>query len=225
VSPLPQHLAKAPVGRTRISREALSELQRERIITAATEVFAKRGYQASTVDNIAAAAKIGVGSFYAQFDGKEDCLLASYEQIVAKAHTRFSAAVRADAPWSQQALTLLHELLALIAAEPMSARVALVEVQTGGPVALARYGETLDCAIAALADGRAVLDAEPARPATLEDATASGLAWLLAQRVMRGEAKNIEELFPQVAEIVLEPYLGPVRTKRELAAFERGAGR
>lgn len=211
------------MGRKRISRATLSAHQRERILTAATEVFAKRGYQASTVDNVVAAAKIGVGSFYAHFDGKEDCLLAAYDKVVGEAREQISAAVPAGETWSQQGLAVLYELLVLIAARPMGARLALVEIQTGGPVALARYGKTLDFAIASLRNGRAVLGVEPEPSASFEDATASGLAWLLAQRVSRGEAraKDIEELFPQVAEVALEPFLGAAKTKREIATFQQ----
>jgi AcrR family transcriptional regulator len=191
------------------------------MLTSATEVFAKRGYQASTVDNIVAAAKIGVGSFYAQFDGKEDCLLATYERIVGEARGQVAAAVPAEAPWSQKALAALHELVTLIATEPLGARVALVEIQTGGPAALARYQETLDFAIASLRGGRAAIEGEPDPPEMLEESTACGLAWLLAQRALRGEIQDGEKLFVELAEIVLDPYLGAAKTRREITAFQK----
>jgi AcrR family transcriptional regulator len=218
---LPQHLAKAPVGRERLSREELDRHQRRRIIEAATGVFAKRGYPPSTVDNIADAAKIAVGSFYVHFANKEDCLLAAYDLVVGEARERVAAATAAQSGWPRQALAALHELLVLIAAEPLQARLALVEIQTGGPVALARYGETLDLVIGSLAGGREVTDLDPPPPETQEAATANGLAWLLAQRILRGEAKDVSELFGQMAEVVLEPYLGGARARREIAAFEK----
>jgi AcrR family transcriptional regulator len=218
---LPQHLAKAPVGRQRLSREELSRHQRQRLLDAATEVFAKRGYQPTTVDNIVAAAKVGVGSFYLHFDGKEDCLLGAYEQIVSASRESLAAAVPSGGSWPRQALAALHELLELIVARPFEARLALVEIQTGGPVALARYGETLELAVRSLAGGRRVIAVSPAPPETQEAATANGLAWLLAQRLIRGEAKDVEELFGQMAEVVLEPYLGAAEARREITAFSK----
>jgi AcrR family transcriptional regulator len=218
---LPQHLAKAPVGRERLSREELDRHQRRRLIEAATGVFAKRGYQATTVDNIVVAAKVGVGSFYAHFDGKEECLLAAYEQIVGEARTQIEDAVGAQSGWAAKALAALHELLALIAARPLEARVALVEIQTGGPAALGRYGETLEFVISSLQGGRPAGRLDPPPPQTQEAATANGLAWLLAQRLVRGEAKDVPGLFGQMAEVVLEPYLGAARARREIAAFEK----
>jgi AcrR family transcriptional regulator len=218
---LPQSLTKVPVGRERLSREELDRLQRQRLLEAATGVFAKRGYQPTTVDNIVVAAKVGVGTFYAHFDGKEECLLAAYEQIVAEAREQIAAAVAAERSWARKALAALHELLGLIAAEPLRARVALVEIQTGGPVALARYGELIDFVIVSLAGGREAGDLDPPPPETQEAATAAGLGWLLAQRLVRGEAKDTPELFGQMAELVLAPYLGAARTRREIAAFTR----
>jgi len=86
-----------PVGRTKLPREVMKSHRRERVLDAATEVFAKRGYPATTVDRIVAAGKVGVGSFYAHFDGKEDCFLAVYDRIVADARERISAAIPPDA--------------------------------------------------------------------------------------------------------------------------------
>jgi AcrR family transcriptional regulator len=218
---LPQSLTKVPVGRERLSRTELDRLQRQRLIEAATGVFAKRGYQPTTVDNIVVAAKVGVGTFYAHFDGKEECLLAAYEQIVAEARIQIAARVAVERSWARKALAALHELLGLIATEPLRARVALVEIQTGGPVALGRYGELVEFVIASLAGGREGTGLRPPAPESQEAATANGLAWLLAQKLLRGEAKEMPELFGQMAEVVLEPYLGAARAKREIAAFTK----
>jgi len=219
VARLPAHLSKAPVGRERLSREALSELQRERIVDAAIEVFAKRGYQSTTVDNIVSAAKIGVGSFYAHFEGKDDCLLQCYVRIAAEARERIDAVVDPSRSWAQQTCAVLHELLAMIAAEPLKARVALLEVQTGGTAAVALYTASVQEAIGFMTAGRAAGKPDPPPPATFEEATVSGIAWLLQQRLARGELDGVEDLFPEVAEVVLEPYLGAEQAAKEIADF------
>jgi AcrR family transcriptional regulator len=219
VAHLPQSLSKAPVGRTRLSRARLGEHQRERILIAATEVFAKRGFQAATVENIVSAAKIGVGSFYAQFDGKDDCLMAAYETIAAEARGRIGAAMPADADWPLRACVGLRALLQFVVDDPLAARVALLEVQTGGPRAMERYGETLEEIAAFLRQGReiSVRDLELAQ--SFEEATASGLVWLLQERLVRGEIDDAQLLFAEMAEVALEPYLGAAQTKRRIKAF------
>jgi AcrR family transcriptional regulator len=79
VAPLPDHLAAAPVGKDQLSRAVIAEHQRRRLLAAAAEVFADRGYTATTVEDLVAAAEIGVGSFYSLCSGKEECLLALYD--------------------------------------------------------------------------------------------------------------------------------------------------
>jgi AcrR family transcriptional regulator len=126
-----------PVGRDRPPREVLTEHQRERVLTAAVEVFAKRGYQGTTVDHIVSAAKIGVGSFYSLFSGKEDCFLAAYDRIVAAGRDRIAAALPRDGSWAIRLATGLRALLETIEERPFAARIALVEVQTAGAAAIA----------------------------------------------------------------------------------------
>src|SRR5215469_1996644 len=118
---LPPHLMKRPVGRSRVSQELVESHQRERVLDAATGVFAKRGYTNTTIDHIVAAARIGVGSFYALFDGKEDCFAQVFDRVVARGRVRLMDAIPAGAPWEVQAIAVLRALLDLIAEEPYAA--------------------------------------------------------------------------------------------------------
>jgi len=219
VARLPQSLSNAPVGRTRLSREALSAHQRERILSAATKVFAKRGFQAATVENIVAAARIGVGSFYTHFDNKGECLLAICERTSAEVHSRIAAAVPADGDWAERTLAGLHALLRFAADKPLDARVVLVEAQTGGPEALGAYGQVIEEVADFLRAGREIVDLDPEPPPSFEEATASGLAWLMQGRLVRGELGEVDLLFAEMAEVALEPYLGTKQTKARIRGF------
>jgi AcrR family transcriptional regulator len=205
---LPEHLQAKPAGRHRLSAEVRAEHQRERILDAATAVFAKSGYQATTIDDIVAAAKVGVGSFYELFDNKPDCFVQAYERIVVAARERIAAAVPAGAPWPEQACAALRALLELIEAEPVRAKVALVEVQTAGAEALTRHEETVDSVIPLLARGRAENPALSELPSYLEEAIVGGLAWLLQQRLAQGEFEGVEAHLPDLLEIAVVPYTG-----------------
>ena len=55
---------------------------RERLLDAAAEVFAERGYRATTVDDIAAAAGLTKGAVYWNFEGKEALFSALIEERV-----------------------------------------------------------------------------------------------------------------------------------------------
>lgn len=221
VARLPQALRGAPVGQTRLSREELGERQLRRILDAAIQVFAKRGYQDSTVDNIVATAEVGVGSFYAHFDGKEACLDRVCERIAEEAHAALQASLPADGSWAERLCDGLRGLLRFAAANPLSARVVLLEAQTGGPEVVARYGAMIDGIAEFLREGRDVSKLKREWPPAFEEATASGLCWLLQGRLVRGELGDVDALFAEMAEIALEPYLGAAATKRAIAAALR----
>ena len=215
---LPEHLAKGPVGHQRLSRDVIEEQQRNRILDAATEIFAKRGYRSTTVDHIVSGAKIGVGTFYSYFAGKEDCFLQAYEQNLATGRERVAERVPAEAEWPQLACSVLLTVLELIAAEPLGARLILVEAQTAGDAALDRYEETIDKLVPVLRRGRDHSPFAEDLPESLEVAILGGLLWFLQQRVVLGELEGLERRLPEVASIVLEPYLAEEGTERLVEA-------
>ncbi|MGN6662665.1 MAG: TetR/AcrR family transcriptional regulator [Solirubrobacterales bacterium] len=215
---LPPHLAKTPVGRDPLPREVIESHQRERVLEAAIGVFAKRGYPSTTIDHIVAAARIGVGSFYALFDGKEDCFSHVFERVVDRGRERVVGAIPADASWEDQALAALRALLDLIADEPHAARIALVEVQTAGPDSLLRYEELLESLTPVLRAARQLSPVGAELPETFEDATVAGVAWLLHQRLVAGEVEDLDELLPDLVGILIEPYVGEKRAAALLVA-------
>jgi TetR/AcrR family transcriptional repressor of nem operon len=63
-----------------------------KFLDAALHEIRARGYTATTVDDICAAAKLTKGSFFHHFDGKEDLALAAAEHFYAMADGLFSSA-------------------------------------------------------------------------------------------------------------------------------------
>jgi AcrR family transcriptional regulator len=214
VARLPQHLAKVPVGRERLSREALSSHQRERILAAAKGVFARRGYQETTIDNIVAAAKASVGSFYSLFQGKEDCFLAVYQLAVDRSRAQFAAAVEPASSWAEEAYLGLREMLAIFVADPAAARIILIEAQTAGAEAARCYEALLDAAAAWLRAGRDARPEAAELPPSFEQAGIAGLAYYLQQCLHGSGPKDVEELFAETAPILLEPMLGAAELRR-----------
>jgi len=183
------------------------------VLLASTEVFARRGYQSTTVDQIVAAAQIGVGTFYGIFEGKEDCFLRLYDLIVADAEERVATAVDAEAPWRDRVVEALTTLLELAAAQPDSARIVIVEAPRAGRAAEARYAETVSRLAEGLREGRS--DAAAGGPtASFEHAAVAGLAWTLHQRLAVGRPLAVRTLLPEMADFLVAPYAGAGTTKR-----------
>jgi AcrR family transcriptional regulator len=211
---LPEHLRGAAAGRERVSQEVLDSHQRERVIAAAIPVFAKRGYQSTTVDGLLAAGKIGVGNFYSLFEGKENCFLATFDSIVDSARVRISEAVKPADGWAEEALLGLRELLTIILADQRAARVVLIEAQAAGPEATRRYEAILDDATAWLRAGRSALSNADELPPTFERSAIAGLAYYLQQCLFNGSAPEDEELFREISSVVLGPLLGAAELRR-----------
>jgi AcrR family transcriptional regulator len=64
-------------------RERKRQQTRERLTRAAMALFLERGFETTTLDDIAAAAEISRRSFFHYFDSKEDVVFAWHEEITA----------------------------------------------------------------------------------------------------------------------------------------------
>lgn len=207
-----------PAGREKLSRDVMEEHQRTRVTEAAIGVFAEKGYPATTVDDLVNAARVGVGSFYALFGGKEECLVAAYETLTKEARAEAIAAASSAAAWGAQVAAGLRALLKWVQREPVKARIALIEIQSAGPSALRSYEETLDAVAGFLALGREVGDRSRPLPETLEHTTVNGIAWLLYRRLSTRDAASLDSLFGELGQLILAPYLGEERAEQEIAA-------
>jgi AcrR family transcriptional regulator len=216
-----ESLAPAPRGRHGLPSDLIASHQRQRILAATIELVAKRGYQGTSIDHIVKSARVGYPAFYELFEGKEDCFCAAFDRVVEEARERIAAAVQPSAPWPEQVCAALRALLGLVAAEPFRARIVLAEAQSAGQAAILRHEALLDQVALALREGRALRTDTVALPLTLEEATASGISWLLNQRLVIGEPEGVDQLFPELALIVLEPYLGAAEARALVATQSR----
>jgi AcrR family transcriptional regulator len=74
-------LASLPRGRHNLPAEVVRASQRERLLRAMLEGVAERGYEATTVPQVVAEAKVSRNAFYALFADKTDCFLALCDEL------------------------------------------------------------------------------------------------------------------------------------------------
>jgi AcrR family transcriptional regulator len=67
----------------RLTREEQKVATRAALVEAARSVFARRGFQAATVEEIAAEAGFSTGAVYSNFGGKDDLVLAVVDETIA----------------------------------------------------------------------------------------------------------------------------------------------
>lgn len=85
------------MAQPRVSRAEQRERTRSAVLTAAAEVFPRRGYHRPSVDEIAAAAGLTSGAVYSNFDSKAGLFLAMYEVEMNRWVTELRAVV-SEAP-------------------------------------------------------------------------------------------------------------------------------
>lgn len=209
-----EELGPLPAGRHGYSREQVEHHQRERLIAGLAEAVAEKGYAAVTLSDIVRHAKVSRRVFYANFESKEQCFLASFEVVVGHLRELIGEAVEGIDTWPEQAVAATRAVLAFLAAEPDLARLCLVESRAAGPAVAARFNEAVGEMAPFLARGRAERPEGERLPASTEDSTIGALVSLASRKVVAGEAPLLEELTPDCAELVLLPYLGPAEATR-----------
>ena len=205
---------RLPRGRHGLSREFVAQNQRERLLAALAECLHENGYDGTTVSMVGKRAGVSKSDFYKQFESKDVCFLAAYDDSVERIRARVLAACGGGADWATGVLTGLAALLDLLAAEPAQAQLVLVEGLRAGRGVYDRYQEALQSFVPRLRDGApAPAGGDPPPPAT-DEAVVGGIASLLARRVLAGEAEKLGEFLPEIAEFALTPYLGATEARR-----------
>jgi AcrR family transcriptional regulator len=115
------------VYRKNKAAEERKEARRRLLLDAATRLFGKHGYHATTVPMIVAEASSSTGSFYMYFENKEDVFSAALEEL-GQAVLGMMAQVRASEPDPLKRISLvLEELFLHFARNPEQARILIVE--------------------------------------------------------------------------------------------------
>jgi len=124
-------------------RERKKQRTRDALLRAAVELFTTRGYEGTTVDDIAEAVDVSQRTFFRYFAGKEEAALALQELVV----TRFVEAVRerpaGEAPMEALRRSVLegwgtlHEVIEAVV--PVELYLRLYRVVESTPVLLAAH--------------------------------------------------------------------------------------
>jgi len=197
---------RLPPGSHGIPAEVVARNQRERLVAAMAEACAERGYAGTSVADVAKRAGVSSVTFYQQFAGKRDCMLAAHRQLLGRllegvdrvreaegeseAGSAGGNSEAANAGGESEAANAGGEsaaavraticaALALFAADPPSARLLTVEILAAGPQGAKRH----DATVAAFAE-RLGCGWVPA----------AGMLALVGKLVLAGEAQRLPAL-------------------------------
>ena len=116
-------------GRVRIPNGKPESDKRRRILDAAVQVFAARGFYNARVSDIAREAGVADGTIYLYFKNKDDLLINLFEDRMELIIAAFSEAVAGTETATDGLRRLVHLHLELVAQEPTLAEVLTVELR------------------------------------------------------------------------------------------------
>lgn len=195
-----------PRGPHKLPREHVRASQRERILAAMLEAVAEKGYAATTVSDVVAAARVSRNAFYELFRDKEDCYLEACDETW-RALQGALFALAAEGSWTDTVRKGVHVYLRFWQENPRFAYAYLIELPAAGRRAQEqrdrahRDATGLFDALAALAR-REQPELPPLAPLTTRVLSA-GITELVAQEIRAGRLDRLVDLEADLAAHVI----------------------
>jgi AcrR family transcriptional regulator len=192
--------------------------ERERLLEAMIRLAAVKGYEATTIDDVLEAARVPREAFEQMFGDKETCFLESYDAVVdvLVAHMSTAFEVAAEEPWTQRVIAALRALVELLASEAEIASMAMVEVTAGGEEARIRYRAALGRFTPFLEGGLEVSPQGKELPPDTARFAIGGAVAMIFDEVRSGRGPELVGILPDLAFVVLMPYLGAKAAEAEM---------
>ncbi len=105
--------------------------QRQRLVSAMIDLCARVGYQSVSIAEVSSRAGVSSATFYEQFDGKEDCLLAAFSAARARVYRQMQPRSTSES-WLDSGRDALEGLFGGLQADPAAGRLLFVESLAGG---------------------------------------------------------------------------------------------
>lgn len=183
-------------------------------------VAAEQGYARATVGEVCARARVSRATFYAAFEGLEDCFLAVIDDGHERAQALVTQAFTAARCWQDGIRGALVSLLVFLEEEPRLARVWFVETLAAGAWALERRERH----IAALTKMILAYWPLPEEARTSPFAAAAVMECVLGTlhtRLLTADRQPLLELLGPLMGVITAIYLGEHSAASEVARCER----
>lgn len=132
-----------PRGRHQLTREQVTTAQRERLLTAVTELLAARGYRGFGTGEIASRAGVSLAAFYDCFANKDECIFAGYDRFIEVLLARMTAVELDGMDRPQLVRALIGAYLGTMQSDLVVGRAYQVEIDALGPPARERRRDSL----------------------------------------------------------------------------------
>jgi AcrR family transcriptional regulator len=189
-----------------------------RIISAATESVAERGYSATRVGEIVERASTSLSTFYKLFDGKEDVFVAALDAGQAELFSETLSAFEGEKDWPVAVCCAFEAMVDFLATHPDFAQLAYIEIFSGTKKALERRDRTIEALLHYLAAG---YERAPEVPAIAAEAIGGAVYELTYRRMRSAGTESLPAIAPLMSYVPLAPFVGA----EEACEVANGGGR
>lgn len=187
-----------------------------RLVCAMIEVCAEEGAANVTVTKVVERAGVSRRTFYEIFEDAHACLLAAFEEALARAWRSVRSCYVGEAAWVVRIRASLAALLGFFDEQPNCARLLVVESLGAGRELLACRQRAVAALVSAVEQGQTQASrASAANTLTAEGVVGAVLAVLHA-RLSGPRHEAVSPLVNPLLSMIVLPYLGPAASRREL---------
>ena len=205
------------------------------MLAAAGQVVGEVGYGGMSVARVTDRAGVSRRTFYEQFEDREGCFLALFDEALERASevardASAATVAHGKGAWSERVRAGLSALLALLEEEPGLGSLLVVDALGAGPKILERRARALEAVKAAVDGGRAEAKAgKDPPPLTAEGVVGAVFSVIHARllehaagRSMNGSTRRrsapqpLTALLNPLMGMIVLPYLGQTAATREL---------
>jgi AcrR family transcriptional regulator len=203
--PIPLERPRKPPALDFEMPSAIRAAPRERILDAVIDLMSEKGYRSLTITDIAQRAAISLTTFYAEFDSKEEAVVAAMRRGTNRVLEVVAPVYREAADWPHAVAAGLNAFFAYLVLEQPFARFGGVGVQSGSPMIVDVRDQLVAGAHAFLAEGyRRYPGVEP----IVSEAIGATIDALVFDALLSNGIRRLYELAPTATYVALAPFVG-----------------
>lgn len=198
-----------------MSPQEVASHQCARIHSAMIEIVGERGYSAVTVRELSRLASVSTRTFYAHFEGTDECFVRTYDLVVQRLVARISAAQSNEHDPRRRLQLAFAALTREIEAKPRAAWLVLVEAYAAGPAALGRTRSTEAIFEAMVAESLFLSTGGISTSPSLLKGLVAGISSVARAWLLTGQEGELSERSDQLLQWALSLCSGPATTTKE----------
>jgi AcrR family transcriptional regulator len=191
--------------------DLLGRSDRERILQAAAEIFAREGFELATVEQVIERAGVELAVFESLFADLEDCLLAVINALLGEVLSVVSASYSPDRAEWESGLFGIRAILELMAAHPSFAYLAYIGARQMSPPSVLKVTEAGSSVNTAMLERLWEHSDSKVQPTRAARAALGGAEAVVRREIVAGRTEQLPRLLPQLAYGATVPFLGQER--------------